>query len=85
MKRYRLTGMLDSRGIEPDPEGPLVFYSEVAPLLSPGLLDALIDYAEKLAAWDADTTPRVHSFESMGLDDGLRAALRAERAKGGHP
>lgn len=82
MKRYRLTGMLDARGIELDPEGPLVLYDDV-PLLRPGVLDALMDYAEKLAAWDADQTPRVHSFEGAGLDDGLRAALRAARAKAG--
>lgn len=81
MKRYRLTGMLDARGIEPDPEGPLVFYSEVAPLLSDPVQDALCDYADKLHAWDASTHEGVHAFESAGLDDGLRAALSAERAE----
>lgn len=74
MKRYQLNG-------RPHPEGPLVYYSEVAPLLSPELLVALIDYAEKLAAWDARPHEAVHSFEDAGLDDGLRAALRAGRAK----
>jgi hypothetical protein len=88
VKRYRLTGMLDARGIEPDPEGFLVRYVDVASLLSDQVQVALLDYAEKLDAWDASTHEGVHSFESAGLDDGLRAALRAERdrrAKGGHP
>ena len=81
MKRYRLTGMLDARGIEPDPEGPLVFYSEVARWLNDPVLRALQEYAGALVAWDARPHEGVHSVESAGLDDGLRAALRAERAK----
>lgn len=84
MKRYRLTGMLDARGIEPDPEGPLVFVRD-ARLLTPGVLDALTDYADRLAAWDASPHEGVHAFESAGLDDDLRAALRAARADGGQP
>lgn len=79
MKRFRLTGMLDARGIEPDREGPLVFYSEVALLLSNPVMAALSEYAAKLAEWDARPHEGVHSFESAGLDDGLRAALRAAR------
>lgn len=85
MRRWRLTGMLDARGIEPDPDGPLMLYDDVALLLSDPVMEALAVYVVRLAAWDADTSPRVHAFESAGLDDGLRAALRAERAEGRHP
>lgn len=90
MKRYRLTGMFDACGIEEDPEGFLVRYDDVQPLIGPVLallnepvMAALVDYADKLGAWDAKPHEGVHSFESAGLDDGLRAALRAERAKAG--
>lgn len=34
MKRYRLTGMLDARGIEPDEGGMLVLYQDHAELLA---------------------------------------------------
>ena len=83
MQRYRLTGQPRSPWIEPDPAGPLVFLAEIAPLLEPGLLEVLVDYADRLAVWDARTGEGVHSFESMGLDDKLRAWMRAHRAPAG--
>ena len=36
MKRYCLTGMLDARGIEPDPEGFLVLWADVLAALEAG-------------------------------------------------
>lgn len=81
MKRYRLTGMLDPSSLVPDPDGRIVLWADVERLLSDPVTGALADYASKLDAWDADTTPRVHAFKDAGLADGLAAAIRAERRK----
>lgn len=87
MKRYRLAtsypGPGVSFGFQPDPEGLIVLWEDIAPLLSDPVLRALADYAAKLAAWD--TRPQegdaAHAFGDAGLVDGLAAALRAERVK----
>lgn len=83
MKRYRLTGMLDARGIEPDPEGRFVLWKDMAPLLTDPVTVALADYAARLEAWDVASHEGIHAFEDADLDVGLRAALRAARRQVG--
>lgn len=83
--RYRLTGMLDARGIEPDPDGPLVRWADVAPLLSEPVLAALAGYALRLAAWDAAPHEGVHAFEGVEMIDPLQDAIRAERRRNAQP
>jgi hypothetical protein len=55
----------------------------IAPIPGPTVCAALAEYAAALAAFDATYTDGVHAFEGAGLDDGLRVAIRAERAATG--
>lgn len=85
MIRYRLTGDFDGGAFVPDPAGGFVMWRDVAPFLSNPVMAALDDYAAKLAAWDArpQEGDAAHAFGDAGLVDGLAAALRDARGKGG--